>query len=330
VGRVLTFADPEIIRLAREEYIPVAGDDWYQRRRQDAEGRFFRHVADQGPRKGRGGSTRQGVYCLTADGTLLAYKNHQDPKVMRQVLRQALEKWRRLPEARRKPAAVKVADLAAADTRYARTPPPDGLIVNVYTRILDRKADGFTRGTSSFPGGDRAAHDHLWLTAQDWKALVPAQPRRGDTIPVAEAVARRICRFHLIDNTRGEPPFWRPEHVRSGKLTLTVEEVTETGVRLRLDGAALLATDADPARADRGYDVRLLGYVHYDARQKRIDRLDVVALGDHWGEGRYTGGARPGRKPLGIAFELAQGKSAADQVPPQAAREIRAYLGPQD
>ena len=49
----LAFSDPEIIKLATEDFVPVTGDDWYQRRRQDAEGEFFRKVADQGPRKGR-------------------------------------------------------------------------------------------------------------------------------------------------------------------------------------------------------------------------------------------------------------------------------------
>ena len=73
--------------MASHDYVPVAGDDWYQRRREDAEGRFFRQVADQGPRRGAGGSTRQGIYCLTADGQLLAYKNAgQDASVMREVV----------------------------------------------------------------------------------------------------------------------------------------------------------------------------------------------------------------------------------------------------
>ena len=56
--------------MAQEQFVPVTADDWYQRRRQDAEGKFFRQVADQGPRKGQGGSTRQGIYVLTADGEL--------------------------------------------------------------------------------------------------------------------------------------------------------------------------------------------------------------------------------------------------------------------
>jgi hypothetical protein len=105
--------------------------------------------------------------------------------------------------------------------------------------------------------------------------------------------------------------------VRSGDLTLTVEETTRT-LKMRVEGSALLASDADPARAARGYDARLTGVVEYDAKKKAITRFDMVALGDYWG-GDYEGGRfkRPGRTPLGIAFELARGDSAVDQVPPR-------------
>ena len=37
-GRAFAFADPEIIRLAQTAFVPVSADDWYQRRRKDAEG----------------------------------------------------------------------------------------------------------------------------------------------------------------------------------------------------------------------------------------------------------------------------------------------------
>src|SRR5436309_14380512 len=96
--------------MGTTDYVAVAGDDWYERRRQDAEGEFFRKVADEGPRKGEGGSTRQGIYCLTADGKLLAYRNAQNPDVMREVLRRGLAEWRKLPETTRKPGAPAVND----------------------------------------------------------------------------------------------------------------------------------------------------------------------------------------------------------------------------
>ena len=107
--------------MAKEQYVPVTGDDWYQRRRNDAEGEYFRKVADQGPRKGEGGATRQGIYMFTADGKLLAYKNAgQLPDVMRDVLKRGLAEWSKLPEERRKPGAVKVGDLDRIDRRYDR------------------------------------------------------------------------------------------------------------------------------------------------------------------------------------------------------------------
>jgi hypothetical protein len=319
--------------MATEDYVPVAGDDWYQRRREDAEGKFFRSVADQGPRKGEGGSTRQGIYCLTADGKLLAYRNAgQAPDVMREVLHQGLRAWQKLPAERRRPGATTVEDAGTTDPQYTRTPPPGGLVVTVYTRILDHDKDvlqlgAFCRGTCSVKGGEAAARDHLWLTEAEWKSLVPAEPKAGERVPVPAAVAERMLRFHLVDNTRGEPPMWRREDIRRQELTLTVEEVTPAAVRLRLDGSALLATRADAETAERGFDVRLLGYIGYDRAARAIDRFDVVAVGDHWGRGTYTGRARPGREPLGVAFVLANGKSAADRVPPQAAREIDAYFG---
>jgi hypothetical protein len=182
-------------------------------------------------------------------------------------------------------------------------------------------------GSCKFPGGDKTAHDHLWLTAADIQSLVPAGAHVGETLPLPKAVAERLVRFHLTDNTRGEPPFWTREQVRQNDLRLRVEEISDKGVRLKLVGHALLSTDADDRRADRGFDVHLLGTVEVDAKKVRLVRFDVVAVGDHWGRGTFTGGARPGRTPLGVAIEIAEEGSQARNVPPQAARELPAYLG---
>jgi hypothetical protein len=325
VGRALTFGDAEINRMAREDFIAVTGDDWYQRRRQDDEGEFFRKVADQGPRRGEGGSTRQGVYVLTAGGKLLAYRNHRDPNVTRTVLKQALRDFQKLPEDQRRPGGVEVGEAKKVDNAYHREPPKGGVVLSAYTRILDRKDGSFCVGTCRTSGGDRAARDHVWLTEAEWKSLIPASPRKGQTVDVPKAIAYRIARYHLCDNTRGEPPAWRLNQVRKATLRLTVEGTDDGTVTLRLDGEVLLATDADPKRADRGFDARLLGHLRYHTEKRALERFDVVAVGEHWGEGPFTRGARPGRTPLGVAFELA-GNSAADRVPPQAARWMQGYL----
>src|SRR5687767_6029571 len=116
--------------MATEDFVPVTMDDWYQRRRQDAEGEFFRKVAGQGPRKGQGGSTRQGIYVFTADGELLSYKNAgQHAEVTRDELKRGLARFRKLPADRRTPGAVEVGEPGKLDPNYTRTPPAGGLIV---------------------------------------------------------------------------------------------------------------------------------------------------------------------------------------------------------
>lgn len=327
-GRASAFSDPDVLKLAREDFVAVTADDWYQRRRQDAEGEFFRKVASQGPRKGEGGSTRQGIYVLTADGELLSYKNAgQLAEVTREELKRGLDKFRKLPAGRREPGAVEVGDPGKLDANYTRTPPPGGLVVRVHARILDRQDGELCKGTCRTLGGDQASRDFLWLTRDEVRSLAPAKAEAGLNYEVPAKVRDRILRFHLVDNTRGEPNFWAKEDVRRARMTLTVAETSPAGIVLRLDGEALLATDADPTRADRGYEVRLRGTLRYLPGKQTFDTFDVAAVGEHWGEGTYTRRARPGRTLLGVAFGPVAGNAPADRVPPQAAREVRRYFG---
>jgi hypothetical protein len=330
VGRALIWSDSVIFELAQKNFIAVAADDWYQRRRQDDEGEFFRKIADQGPRKGAGGSTRQGVYVFSAGGAFLGYRNHHDPEVMRQFLLESLKAWERLPARERVPNAVQVGERSKIDEAYRRELPPGGAVINVFTRILDRTVDGeFCHGSCKFAGGDKPAHDHLWLLPKDVAVLLPAGVQAGASFEAPERLALRIARFHLVDNTRGEPPFWGRGQVRSGKLTATVVKIDGAALQVKLEGHFVLATQPELAKAERGFDVHLLGYVDGDRQSKKLTRFDMVAVGDHWGAGPYTRGARPGKMPLGVAFELSAGDAPHDRVPPQAAREWAAYQHPE-
>jgi hypothetical protein len=119
---------------------------------------------------------------------------------------------------------------------------------------------------------------------------------------------------------------WTKPQVRTMKLSLVAVSVKENEVQLKLTGTILLSTDADTKKAQRGYDVALLGDFRYEPKSRKVTRFDVVAVGDHWGSGPLTRDARPGRMPLGVAMELANPEKAADRVPPQAARESNAYF----
>ena len=329
-GRAFAFADPEIIAQAQTLFVPCCIDDWYQRRRQDDEGKFFRSVADQpGGRTGKGGSTRQGIYVLTPDGDLLAYKNAGDNVEATQAeLALALRKWVALPAARRTPGGVSVPKHGKLDPNFSRVPPEGGLVLKVHGRILAKKGESYAKGECGFTGGDKASRDFAWLTAAEAKAMVPARREVGQTVELPAAVARRLVRFHLVDNTRGEPEFWEASEVRRQKLTLTVTADTADAVELRLDGDVLLSTEADADRAARGFEAKLYGTLRYRPAKQAFDRWDVVALGEHWGSGAYTKtGERVGRAPLGISLELADPTIPAERVPPQAARERDRYFG---
>lgn len=96
-------------------------------------------------------------------------------------------------------------------------------------------------------------------------------------------------------------------------LTLTVEESSDAAVRLRLEGSALLARGGD-VKSFQGFDVRLLGSITYDRTRKAFERFDVVALGDSWGTTDWS--QKGGRYPVGLAFELAGGRSPCDRMIP--------------
>lgn len=322
VGRASAFADPEIIKMCRNDFVPVTGDDWYQRRRKDAEGAFFRKLTEA---VGKQGHTYQGIYLFAADGTALAYKNSgHDPQFTRDMMRQALAAFARLPAAR--PGAVKVEGAGEPDPDYSRAPPDGGLILKAYTRILDFKGSEYVPGTCKAFGGEKAARDHVWITRDEVAALAPAKADVGFRYPVPPKLVERLARYHLIDNTRGEPELWRPQDIRAKRMSLVVTAATDDSVDLRFDGEALLATEADPSKAERGYEVRLFGVLRYRPAKGTFDRFDLTAVGTHWGEHSHNSPARPGKSLLGQSFELA-GDKPGDRVPPQGIRDRGSYLG---
>jgi hypothetical protein len=146
--------------------------------------------------------------------------------------------------------------------------------------------------------------DHLWVRRDEADALARGQ--------LPESLQRRIARFHLIDNTRGEPPFWRPDEIRT--------------LDLRLQGGKLTGSvHLETATGDRGYRADVLGFI--EARQGKVARFDLVTRGDYWGEGQFTGGAPKGKFPFAVAFRLTEVTCEADRALPGAARNsLQRYL----
>jgi hypothetical protein len=348
VGRAPAFWSAETTQLIKDNFVAVSLSNVDQGR-QDEVGRFIRAAGLQLP--GAGGSQ----YCMTAAGKVLLANTHSGLSFN---VKKALANWRALPEAERAPGAVQVGSAGAVDTQRALpAPPAHGLILKIYYRafVLDGSRLRYVTGKDLwhdaqgkkteadfdqlYPGTlttPQAQPDHMWLTESEWQSLLPAAPHVGDSFPMPAGIANRLVRWHLNPLTvYGETNALTAREVRASRLTWTVVRGTPTSVRLRLDGFAKLGQEAPAAVAAGqcasidawGYEPRLLGFLDYDPRQKRITRFDVVAIGNHFGRlGICDSAARRGVQPLGISFELVTGDVPADRIPPGRTATAKNYF----
>ncbi|HAE19670.1 MAG TPA: hypothetical protein DCG41_10670, partial [Verrucomicrobiales bacterium] len=208
--RLLVFANAEVKKLLKEEFVTVAADDWYQRRRKDKVGEFFAKVVDQSPRKGV--HTKQGHYIFTATGKLLGFNNNRGPEKRLAMIKDALSEWDKLPKDVRK---VDVPERGKNDQGFYRELPKGGQIVKVYTRCLEERS-GRLQKLADNKIGNLSAVDHLWLQHLEVRQLGNLIVSGGG--PISNAVSLRIAKFHLRDNTRGEPRDWKTNEVKEWSL----------------------------------------------------------------------------------------------------------------
>ncbi len=271
-------------------FVPVAIDQHIHLHLKDAEGELFAKVLRQA---GRGlDGTSQGNYLFTPEGKLLSFANTADAAEVKRLMETALRKFDRDAGGTAGPEGKAIGFFE---------PPVGGLVVDVTAKVLG----GYEKGTkTSEAARESLGRDHLWLRKDEAEALA-----RGE---LPESVKLRIARFHLLDNTRGEPPSWGAGEVKGLEMTL------KDG---RVSGWVHLETKS----GDRGYRAALLGQVRVEGG--KVTRFDLVARGDYWGEGTYTRGAPPDKFPFAVAFTLSRGASPADRVPPGAARgNFQGYL----
>jgi hypothetical protein len=252
----------------------------------------------------------------------------------------ALEAFAALPEKDRRPV---IEDRGPHNPKlyYADQEPPAGTVfIAVYCRPLERGAGGSFQAArridltefggrpsgNSMPGRfSEPQREWLWLTASEARSLAPGKRQKGETYSFPPAIRQRIFLFYLYNwfsNSGGG--YWGPRLLRSGELTLTVEERSADVVRLRLQGNALFqgligkGTEPHggnmyaphPESGQKGvpdpyeifYDARLHGTLEYDLAKQRFTRFDAVALGDYRGHWGLSLKVQP--VPVGFAFQL--------------------------
>ena len=287
-----------MIELLRTKFVAAAVDCWYLDRAKDAAGEFYKKVVSQRQPFEPGVRSTQGFYAFAPDGTLLRGWNNRNVPRMREYLEQVLKDF--------KPAAAEELD-ATRDPRFQREIPEGAVVVDVYSKILEADWPP-TDDEMIKPLRVSTGRDHLWILKDEIEALAAGR--------FPERLAKRIARYHLIDNTRGEPPMWEKREVEACDFA---PQPAGEG-RSRLTGHVRLATESN----DRGYDAALCGETEW--KDGQLVRFDLVARGRYHGHGRFTPRAPEGEFTLAVAFRLSGGGAPAS-VPPQGARDLREYLG---
>jgi hypothetical protein len=273
---------------------------------------------------------------MTSSGRLLSGAI-KDRNGMAEALERVLQDYAKLPEAERRPKTVD------GEVKPQAAPPAGGLVLTIYDRVLGRDKDGRYRlPTGTDLGGFRPEAPHgqrssLWLTADECRALIPNNPRKGQTYPVPAKLARRILLLGMWPHSLWVVTHqWQPDSLRAGSLKLTVEAVSDQALQMRVHASVLLTAKAGHIQYPTGkilkqvenrYDGRLEGVLKYDRTRQRIVSWHMTALGDYTGTW-FTGHA--GWKEATSAAPLAVGYSfeldRSDYQLPSERRRPRSFV----
>jgi len=356
-----------VVRQVKEKFVALTVDGRIINFCNDSETEFLRK-----PTICVANGASGGAYVVSAGGRRLERGElHHGKDVFLNSLNRGLKAFAALPAEERQPGSVKVPERGPIDPKrlVAVRPPAGTLILRVFNRQLGRTAHGEPRYTDpedyipalrdpAVVGMKTAtarfrepASDYMWIAQAEWRALMPAKPRKGQRLPVTTSLCERIFRFHL-DPARGlsESDSFDFVTAKAGQLHATVVEVRDTEVQLRLEGFArlfnprkyLLTYSSDSLKKHSKsqipleYQPRLLGTLAYHPGKKVFTRFDVVALGEVRGRPVDCNimGERLGEANLlGVAFELVTQPRPADYLSPKGLRnnggryDLKRYLG---
>jgi hypothetical protein len=264
------------------------------------------------------------VVVATASGRTLG---KEGLKLRQRDLESVLQDYARLPKEERQP-ALEDARKAQPPKRAVPQPPANGLIVRGYCTYLRRDAQGHIVRSDEYyykENPDRwqveTQSDLLWLTESEWKSLIPATPQPGNRQEVARPIQKRFYSTIGIDYMEGSVNSLPP---RKTTMTLTVQEVSEQTIVLRLDGYARLGKERDEKLrskpSSRGCELRVYGEIRYDRKKQAIRRFDLAGVGRAWGNKMdyVHREIRLAEYPwmYGIACELVTGNTPQDRIPP--------------
>lgn len=249
---------------------------------------------------GNCGNTAQGFYIVDASGTFFGWINDHEPRQVLDFLNEGLISYKQRP-----PDAVQIGP-SAANEPFSVMPDPTTSVVRVFTRIrpVPPGADDLNNGIG---------RDHLWILAEEIKAIKDASHDDGKPFPLPPSLTARMVRFHLVDNVRGEPDMWEKKELKESSFTAKLLKQTATAKTYEMQGVFRQQT----ANNKRGVEGKIDGQFEIDPQAGKISRLRAFGQASAWGASTFTPGAPAGRFHMVIAMVDAD-DAITKVVPPQA------------
>jgi len=265
------------------------------------------------------------VVVTTARGEIIG--KDRELRLRAEELAPVLDEFRGLPDEQRT-APLELGVNATPPDRPVPNPPANGLIIRGFCSYLAHNDDGrIIRPTQYYyrENPDRweteTQSDILWLTEPEWKSLVPEKLHVGARIEVARVIQQRFFSTIGIDYMEGSV---NSLPTRQSRLELTVTDVSDDVLKMRLDGYARLGRELDAETRGkpntRGCEARVLGQIEYDRKRGTFTQFNIVGIGEAWGNKMeyIQREIRLDDYPwtYGIACELVTTRTPMDLIPP--------------
>jgi hypothetical protein len=283
---VSSLSDAQVIELISKYFVPAwASRDHYQQTDFQAEQEELLRIDRSKEKKGLPGGVVC-VYLLDADGEVyssLPVQQAWKPDKLIPLLKDYIDKEKLKP---RDPDAVKAG--TAPPPPAPKPKADDAVLVHVWTRI-DEKT-GVNRGIGS---------DLVELTADEWKALLPAKDAKaGDSWKVAPDAVEALYRYFYPPL-----PHWKVSESKlvGASLTATVVSASDKEVSVRLEGDIDLIYPFTGKPTDARATGKLYGFARVDPAKKTLTAF-ALASEDAEFVGSWDGKPQP--RKMRMAAEL--------------------------
>ncbi|ARU40718.1 hypothetical protein CCB80_06015 [Armatimonadetes bacterium Uphvl-Ar1] len=307
------FTRPDVIQRLKSEFIPFAGNtnELQVSKWESPERSWFLSTAEKVHPGVTKGVTGQGFYVVGADGQAYKFSMHgrQRDEFMK-LLDEGLEAFKNSPpEAKHEP--------LTSPRSWSRERPAGTTVVRSISRILPLPEDAPEKNRS-------IGRDHFWIFPEDIQAI---QSNPLTTFPLPAKLARRLARFHLVDNVRGEPNRWRFDNIR----TLDIQVTRVSKDEYQFHGLFRMTNLEGRDGTEKGIAGMIEGTISLNSKGELMSRPGVsfiaYAQGYAWGDHANTNGAPEGKYPIKMAFQTVDDEIALS-VPPQQSYFWTEYLNP--